>query len=125
MLEDSPEEPGSAAVNAAQVRCGGLEDANRVLRAQLAAVTPFVELSRAAPLVSPSLPLPCGPAADIRHPLCFGALLRVMTFCRHIPLKNGTEPGGPSLTRLGPISGLLAMLPSTFPCVIVALPQRT
>jgi hypothetical protein len=77
ILENAPEDTVSATANAVQVKCRGLEDSNRVLRAQLSSATLLVEQFRAAPLASPALPSPshpfpfvspCGTAADIRHP---------------------------------------------------------
>ena len=76
MLEHSPEDPGSAATNAAPARCHATENANLVLRAQLAAATTLVEQCRAAaptPGLNPAAPH--GSAADIRHPTLHRTLL--------------------------------------------------
>ena len=61
------------ALNAAHLRCSGLEGDVRTLVAQLAAATKLVEQSRAAPVAprpAPPLPAPASPGAvgDIRHP---------------------------------------------------------
>ena len=90
MLEFIPNDAGSAAVNAAQVRCSDLDAANRVLRAQLAAATALVEQYRVAPQVAlrpaPPLPTPCGLAVTSVTPRYIRALLRgVPLFCFATP----------------------------------------
>ncbi len=72
MLEYVPDDSGTAVNNDAIVRCSALDAANRVLKAQLAAATALVEQYRVPQQVplrpTPSLPIPRGPAVDIRHP---------------------------------------------------------